>query len=831
MPNATSVRRPTVAGSIDRPRAARLAPLPASGAAVLTSFVGREREAAEVGALLATTRLLTLTGSGGCGKTRLGRHLAATTADAYPDGVWMIELASLADPALLLHAIAAGVGVREGPGRCLSDALVRALQPRQALLILDNCEHLVDACAVLAEGLLLACPRLTILATSREALGVLGELVWLVPSLEAPASAVTAAADLADFPAVRLFVERARLVQPGFALTPQNAAAVAEVCRRLDGIPLAIELAAARLKVLTPDGIAGRLDHCFQLLTGGSRTAMPRHQTLRATVEWSERLLDEAERAVFHQLSVFAGGWTLEAAEAICDGARAAPPRPHSPSPPLTAPVLDLLERLVNKSLVIAEPGPDGAVRYRLLETLRRYAAERLAVGGEQEGVRSRHGAYFVGLAEAGAPALWGCQADRLAWLDRLEVEHDNLRAAARWAEEQGDVEVGLRLAAALAPLWWSRSYLREGRAWIERALAGAAALPVEADHAMQPALARALLAAGVVARAQEDYPAARRWLGASLELYRGLDDPAGLAYALLYVGTLASWLGDFGAARPLLEEALALSRRTGGAPGVGVPLFHLGVMAYFEGDYERSEHLLTRSAPLLEEQQDWYRHGHATFMRGFAALGLGRLDQARAFFDESAAVAVELRDWWAAAIVLEGFASLATARRQAERALRLAGAAEAMRERHSIVLAIRVYAERREEWLGKARRALPEAARAAAWTAGRALSDDEALAEARRLAEPPQQAPAMATPMKALPTSRPASLPTGGRGVQLTRRELEVAGLVSQGLTNRQIAARLSIGERTVDTHVANVLGKLEVATRTRVAAWFAGQGLLAAS
>jgi non-specific serine/threonine protein kinase len=493
--------------------------------------------------------------------------------------------------------------------------------------------------------------------------------------------------------------------------------------------------------------------------------------------------------------------------------------------------VLDLLERLVVKSLVTAEPGPDGAVRYRLLETIRQYAAERLAAGGDGELVRRRHAAYYVQLAEAGAPALWGSQPDRRGWLDRLEVDHDNLRAAARWAEEQGEVETGLRLAAALAPLWWARCYLGEGRAWLERALAGAAALPPDAGRVSQPTLARALMAVGIVARAQEDYLPARRWLAASLALYRELDDPAGLAYALLYVGTLASWLGDFAAARPSLEEALAICRRTGRSPGLGVPLFHLGTMACFEGDHERAQQLLSQSVPWLEANQDWYRRCHALFMRGFAALGLGRRDEARAFFDESLSVALDLRDWWAVPIVLEGYANLAAVQGQAERALRLAGAAEAMRERHSIVLAIRVYAERRAEWLGAARRALPEAAGAAAWSAGRGLSDDAAVAEARRAeAAPGRPTPSMA-PVTPLPAGRPLALPTGGRGARLTRRELEVAGLVSQGLTNRQIAARLSIGERTVDTHVANLLGKLDAATRTQVAAWFAGQGLLAAS
>jgi non-specific serine/threonine protein kinase len=389
----------------------------------LTSFIGREREIAEVTRLLAgppsESRLLTLTGAGGCGKTRLALRVAGEALGDFPDGVWLVELAALADPALVAGAVAMAVGVREVPGRALTESLVDHLRDRTLLLILDNCEHLVAAAAGLADVLLRSCPRLRVLATSREPLGSAGETIWRVPSLTLPPLSAADAPllePLTRYEAVRLFVERARAAVPAFAPSAENAPALVEICRRLDGIPLAIELAAARVRVFSAAQIAARLDDRFRLLTAGPRTALPRQQTLRATVDWSYDLLAEPERALLRRLSVFAGGWTFEAAEAVAagDGIQ-------------THAVLDLMAQLVDKSLVIAEE-QRGAVRYRLLETIRAYARDRLLEAGEAERTRDRHLAYFLGLAEEAEPRLRG--AEERVTLDRLEAEHANLQAA-----------------------------------------------------------------------------------------------------------------------------------------------------------------------------------------------------------------------------------------------------------------------------------------------------------------------------------------------------------------------------------------------------------------
>ena len=438
----------------------------------LTSFIGREREIDEVKHLLTTTRLLTLTGAGGCGKTRLALQVAADAPGVYPDGVWLGELAALSDPALVPHAVASAVGAREIPGSTVTESLVGYLRTRTLLLVLDNCEHVVGAAAELVDALLRSCPGVRILATSREPLGSAGETTWRVPSLAVPPHSAVGELDLehlTQYETVQLFIDRALAALPGFVVTSQNAAALAEICRRLDGIPLAIELAAARVRAFSVDQIAARLDDRFRLLTAGQRTAMPRQQTLRATVDWSYMLLSDPERALLRRLSVFAGGWAFEAAEAVAAGDGI-----H------TYAVLDLLPQLVDKSLVIAEE-QRGAVRYRLLETIRQYARDRLQEAGEAERTRDRHLTYFLQLAEEAEPKLRGSE-DRL-FLVRLEEEHANLRLALEWGltpSARGDA--ALRLSGALTWFWWLRSYHDEGRRWLARALAATPG-PVGAAH------------------------------------------------------------------------------------------------------------------------------------------------------------------------------------------------------------------------------------------------------------------------------------------------------------------------------------------------------------
>jgi predicted ATPase/DNA-binding SARP family transcriptional activator/DNA-binding CsgD family transcriptional regulator len=410
-----------------------------------SSFVGREREMLETKRALAMTRLLTLTGAGGSGKTRLALEVGRDLVGAYPDGVWLTELAGISEGELVPQAVARALGVHERPGQQLTDALVETLRAKSILLLLDNCEHLVDAAARLADVLLDGCPHLRVLATSREALGVVGESVWPVPALSVPDSQrPPTVAELEGYEAARLFAERASDRLPGFALGPANVGAVAEVCRGLDGVPLALELAAARVGTMSVEQISERLGDSLGLLTGGARTAATRQRTLRGALDWSHELLDEPERALFRRLSVFVGGWTLEAAEAVAPGEGVERGK-----------VLELLSGLVDKSMVIAEAARDGRIRYRLLEPVRQYALEKLEESGEAEAVRHRHTEHFLALAEEAEPRFR--RPEEARWLDRLEAEHDNLRAALSWALGDGDPGLGLRLAAALWKFWTTR--------------------------------------------------------------------------------------------------------------------------------------------------------------------------------------------------------------------------------------------------------------------------------------------------------------------------------------------------------------------------------------
>lgn len=452
----------------------------------LTSFIGREREITEVKRVLGGTRLVTLTGSGGAGKTRLALQVAADVVEAYPNGIWLAEFAPIADPTLVPKIVASALNVPEQPGHNMTETLTDSLRRKTLLLVLDNCEHLLTDCAELTTALLRACPQVRILTTSREALGVPGETLWRVPSLSLPdAGQVPTVEDMVQCEAVRLFVDRAVATAPEFAITPKNASAIARICQRLDGIPLAIELAAARVKVLAVDQIAARLDDRFRLLTGGSRIAVPRQQTLRATMDWSYGLLLEKERAVFRQLSVFAGGWALEAAEAVCVGKRI---KKHA--------VLDLLAELVEKSLVEMET-QDGEARYRFLETIRQYSWEKLVESKEAAAVRTRHRDWYLALAERAESELHGPQQG--VWLERLESEHDNLRAALRWSKtEEGGAEAWLRLAGALHWFWNIRGHASEGRDWLEGALS------TKRDTSAS-VRARALCGAGILAWRQGD--------------------------------------------------------------------------------------------------------------------------------------------------------------------------------------------------------------------------------------------------------------------------------------------------------------------------------------
>jgi predicted ATPase len=480
---------------------------------ILTSFVGRQREMVEAGRLLAMGRLLTLIGAGGSGKTRLALEIARGLVGTYPDGAWLVELAPVSEPELVPRAVslavAKAVEARERPGETLLKTLVDALGDKEMLLVLDNCEHLVEAAARTAEALLHSCPRLRVLATSRESLGIRGEVLWQVRPLSLPDAArvatdkETTVEGLMRSEAVRLFVDRARLKLPDFALTEENAPDVAAVCRKLDGIPLAIELATARIGSLAVEQVAKRLDASLDFLKGASRTAEARQRTLRATIDWGHDLLTGVERAFFRRLSAFSGGWTLEAAEAVCAGGDIG-----------WEDVLDLLSGLVDKSLVVAGTGTGGAVRYRMLEPIRRYATEKLEHGEEAAEVKDRHAAFFLALAEEAEPELEGPRQG--AWSDRLEGEHDNLRAALSWLLTRERSEPALRMGAALWRFWFTRGHLSEGTGWLERVLA-------EGEPEPSPARLKALEGLGWLLQNQGEYAQARASYEEMLELSRAI--------------------------------------------------------------------------------------------------------------------------------------------------------------------------------------------------------------------------------------------------------------------------------------------------------------------
>jgi predicted ATPase/class 3 adenylate cyclase len=526
----------------------------------LTSFVGREREIAALIPLVERTRLVTLIGPGGAGKTRLSLRLAFEVLDGFPDGVFFVDLAGLGDGSLVPAATAQGVGVREEAGTPVAATLARQLRDKRMLVILDNCEHLVDACARLADGLLRDCARLSLLATSREALGVGGETLFPVPSLGLPAGST-----VSDAESVRLFAERAEAVAPGFRVTDDNAAAVAEICRRLDGIPLAIELAAARVRVLSPAEIARRLDDRFALLTAGGRTALPRQQTLRALIDWSHQLLGGHERILFRRLAVFSGGFGLTAAEAVCSSAGGE-----------ALDVLDLISQLVGKSLLVAGDDGQGGTRYRMLDTLRAFAREQLVAFGEEAALRSAHLGWCRSLCLEAEPELIG--AHQREWFDRLAVEHDNLRAAIAWGLEASPREA-LEIVKALFWFWQARGHQGEGRAWTDAALAHPSA--AAADALRQGAL----LAAGSLAWVAGEHAAADRQLAESADIAHALGDTRARAIALSLLGHTRVFAGHLDGARQVLDEALRLARAVDEPYPLARVLGSLGDLARAQGD------------------------------------------------------------------------------------------------------------------------------------------------------------------------------------------------------------------------------------------------------
>ena len=587
----------------------------------LTSFVGRERELAEAGALLGRFRLVTIIGPGGIGKTRVSLQIAADALDAFPDGVWFIEFAPIGDPGLVPQVVAQVLGLREDGGTTLLQALCTHLGSRRLLLVLDNCEHLVSACADLVHALLRAAPDIRVLASSREVLNVAGEQTYPLPPLALP-DAQASVEDAARSDAGQLFLERARLRQPGFALNERNVKAVAQICTRLDGIPLALELAAARVGVLAVETIAERLSDRFRLLTSGGHAAMPRQQTLRALIDWSYDLLGTPEKTLFARLSVFAGGWSLPAAEKVCADAELA-----------ADDVLDLLAGLGNKSLVV--PEAVGA-RYRMLETIREYARDRLQQRGERAPVRKRHADYFVAFAEDAEPHLEG-GADQPAWLVQLDLEHDNLRAALDWSLEGDDgAEAGLRLAGSLYRFWAHRGHAREGQQWCTDALTRAGGRPGT------PARLKALHASGTLAWRLGDTTTARSMLEQGLALSRQLGDRLREGRVLSNLGGVAIHQADHDAAQAFLEQAVAIHRADGNRAMEARVLNNLSALAISRGRPAESEAPLERALALSRELRIPMEEATAMSHLGFLAQRRGEWARAQALHQQALAIARE---------------------------------------------------------------------------------------------------------------------------------------------------------------------------------------------
>jgi non-specific serine/threonine protein kinase len=758
-------------------------------------LIGRDGELAGLSTLLnePLTRLVTVTGVGGTGKTCLVLRVAEEVRRHFADGVWLVELAPLGEPELVTDTAATVLGVPEGRGQPLA-TLVAYLRRKQLLLVLDNCEHLIDACARLAAQILAAAPDVRLLLTSREPLLIAGERNVRIAPLAAPDPddfARLSVEEVASYPAVQLFMERAQAVAPALRLDPTTAPAIGEVCRRLAGIPLALELAAARLRVLTLPQLVERLGDTFQLLGGASRMTPTRQQTLRASLDWSHALLPQPEQAVFRRLAVFSGGCELEAAEHVCVSSEEAAVAP--------AAMLDLITGLVDKSLVAMDAqGP--AAWYRLLEPVRQYARERLETDGEDAATRRRHAAYYVDLAERAARQLHG--PSQVIWLTRLERERDNLRAALSWAQSEPDAEVLLRLAVALVPFWEVRGPFSEGRRWLELALHFDGRTGARPDFQL-----RALLGMGRLALWQADLDAALGAFEQSLSLARQHDDPLLKAEALTWLGTTYRRQGALDQAEAVLRDGLALHEALDDRAGAAWALFNLGHVPMHRFEWPRARPPCEAALARYRALGDVRQVGAAAVALGLVVTRLGEHEHGGGLLGEGLAALRAVGDRSFLLPSLLTVAPVAAELGQPRRAARLLGAAEALAELLEATDMAPVNRADEALALEVMRGRLSASQLTAARAEGRALAPDTALLEAEAV-------------VQLLASGRPP-LPDRAETVAgdvLTRREQDVVRLLAAGYSDRQIATALGITPGTATVHVHHVLRKLGIRSRWQV-------------
>jgi predicted ATPase/DNA-binding CsgD family transcriptional regulator len=812
------------------------------------SFIGRERELVELRQLLRRTRALTLCGPGGIGKSRLALRLMATSAAGYPDRVWFVELADLRQPELVVSRIASVIGISEEAGRPLLETLCDALRPRRLLLALDNCEHLLDACAEVGRHMLASAPGLRLLVTSREPLSVAAETIWRVPPLTVTPGKHTAAWG-ADRPeAVQLFEDRAAASRPGFTVGPDNIEAVTSICRALDGMPLAIELAAARVRALSIEQISARLIDRFGLLTTGDRSAAPRQRTLRAAIEWSYELLTEQERALFRRLAVFTG-WSLEMAEQVCADETIP-----------AAEVLGLTAALVDKSLVVLDPELLGQARYRMLDTIREYAALRLEQAGESAVFRRAFRDYAIRTAEhslaigmARTPASWRTRVDVFR---RYDVDAGNVAQLLKWCLDEGDAEAGLRICAAVGPCWIVWGTFGEGSEWLRSLLAlDMTGIPAQVQGAATVVRGQLILSS--------DPAAAWSLATDGLKLCREADDPYWTAVALNLLAEIALHTGRIDEAAASADEALAIAQAAGDGWNEGYALGTEAAIAARRGKLREAEQQATASVTVMRRiDQQWgaarallglgdlarFRgHGgeaHSWYVEALAILreigarpeiarclaGLGRVamdlganEQARRHLTRSLRLSHATGARIGVARGLEAFAALAGREGRLEPAVQLAAAATVLRE----TAGLRPLAGARVEgYLSPARR-LGDATVARLWAAGRALTAEAAVALALAPSpangeDPDDAGPETESPALTVVSSyHVASAPPSS----LTQREYEIAELVGGGRSNKAIAAELSISHTTAARHVANIMAKLGFNSRSQIAAWIANR------